>query len=241
MVDHQRAVPAAADVELDAVGAQAPGVRGRPRGCSPVPHAMRPGAPRCRPWRDAPELLWSLASASGRTLPSRQRSFVGAKHLPLEVAAPAVLSTPDGGPVWPRNHHVAISPGGLPVALTWSRTFDWDTDDWRVKPSAERRPRPVLPGRAPPAWRSTRSSGQGRVPGVRGAAAVPRVRPGDEPGVGRVGGDLRGGAPQAPQAVAGRRQRRSAEPSLTGLARPTYRRLRSTEAGVGSASDAAGT
>jgi WhiB family redox-sensing transcriptional regulator len=28
-----------------------------------------------------------------------------------------------------------ISPGGPSVSLTWTRTFDWDTDDWRQKAS----------------------------------------------------------------------------------------------------------
>src|SRR5581483_6018129 len=43
--------------------------------------------------------------------------------------------------------------------------------------------------------------GQARVPQLRRHERVPRVRPGHEPGVGRVGRYLRGGAPQAAQGL----------------------------------------
>lgn len=35
----------------------------------------------------------------------------------------------------PHPYHSSHLPGGNPVSLTWSRTFDYDTDDWRNKAS----------------------------------------------------------------------------------------------------------
>ena len=91
------------------------------------------------------------------------------------------------------------------MALMWNRTVDWDADDWR-RSAACRNTEPDLffpVGTTGPAVDQIDAAKRVcRV--VRRARALPRLRAGHQPGVGRMGRHLRGGAPQAAQGLAGR-------------------------------------
>ena len=91
------------------------------------------------------------------------------------------------------------------MALMWNRTVDWDADDWRrVGRLPQHRTGPLLPCRHDRTGRRPDRGGQARLPLLRRARALPRLRAGHQPGVRRLGRHVRGGAPQAPQGVAGR-------------------------------------
>ena len=89
------------------------------------------------------------------------------------------------------------------MALTWSRSIEWDLEDWRDQAAAGT-PIPTCSFlSAPPDRPSSRSSRPRRSAGVRGPDGLPRVRAGNQPGVGHLGRDLRRGASQAAQGLAG--------------------------------------
>ncbi len=66
----------------------------------------------------------------------------------------------------------------------WNRTVDWDEGDWRqLRRLSRSRTRPLLPHRHHRSGRRPDRGGQAGVPRLRSPGAVPRLRPGHQPGV----------------------------------------------------------
>ena len=89
------------------------------------------------------------------------------------------------------------------MALTWTRSIEWDVEDWRERAACrDTDPDLFFPvGSTGPAVEQIMAA-KAVCATCEARDELPRVRSGDQPGVRHLGRDHRGGAPEAPQALA---------------------------------------